>query len=894
MVRLALAAALLASCSGPPPLCHDGTPGSPFYLSLAEGWALQSERATEGSAPEIATPGYATLNWHHPISIPSTVVAALVSDATLADPYVGLNMRTLPGGTDYDIGEMFSTVPMSPDNPFSSPWWYRTEFAKPASGGRRVWLRLGGVNYRAEVWLNGRQLASDSQVAGTFRTFEFDVTELLTDCSPNVLAVKVSAPGVENLAWNWVDWAPSPPDKNMGLWQPVSLFSTGAVRLRSPHVMTRLDLPSPAPAHLSVTVEATNATSARVSTQIAGRILPGPIDFSEEVTLEAGETRTLRFEPQRFPQLDVAQPQLWWPLGLGAQPLYTLTLSSLVAGALSDQATTRFGIREIGSELTEQKARLFRVNGRPVLIRGAAWSPDLLLRPNSARVDDELAYVKEMNLNAIRLEGKLGDDHLLDRCDELGILVMAGWCCCDHWEMQGKWSSADRTIAVESLRDQIRRLRNHPSVLVWLNGSDKAPPPEIDQAYLDVLQSLEWQLPTLASASATDTPELGTAGVKMTGPYRWVPPNYWGLDYLRGGAFGFNTETSPGAAVPPLESLKKFLPKEDLWPVDQAWIFHTGAAREAQKLEEFSAALAGRYGAATTIEDFALKAQLAAYEGERAMFEAYGRNKYFATGVIQWMLNNPWPGLIWHLYDWYLKPGGGYFGAKRALEPLHVQYGYEDGAVVVVNSTPQPFSSLQVRAAMLDLNAHERWSGTKMLDVADDGVAVAMSLPDPASVTDLGNTYLVLLTLNDSKGALKSRNYYWLSQIPDVLDDDPEHSTNYSTPTISYADLTELANLPLVQVMLSATRRSEGADEVVQVTLNNPTPAIAFFVRAEIARGMEGDEVVPIRWDDNYVLLLPGETRKLNARYRAADRQGAIPVARLSGWNVATVNVPLP
>ena len=886
---------------------------SPFQLALASGWTLESSQKVAANGAQIATAGFADSSWHS-ATVPITVVAALVADGTYPDPMVGTNLRSLPGSTDYPLYEGFAYYPMMADNPSSVPWWYRTEFDLPASlTGRRVWLRLDGVNYRAEVWLNGRRIADDQTVEGTFRGFELDITAVANVGGKNALAIAVGAPEVENLAWNWVDWAPFPPDKNQGIWQPVSILSTGNVQLRSPHVITAFDLPSLDVAHLQLTVEATNtaeepihfqleASLAAVSSPNGDGATPAPIVITTDVTLAAHETRTLRLDPSQFPELDVAQPRLWWPIDIGPQNLYQLSLRALsLEGELSDQIGSRFGIRQVDSELVSgdpnaddwmhKPKRLFRVNGRPILIRGAGWAPDLLLRNDPARVDDEIAYVKDIHLNALRLEGKLGNEHLFDRADEEGILIIAGWCCCDHWEMPDDWSGEDRRIAVASLDTQIRILRTHPSVMVWLNGSDDAPPEATEQAYVDKLKELDWELPTFASANSTQTPVLGWTGLKMPGPYQWVPPSYWYTDKLEGGAFGFDTETSPGAAIPPVESLRKFLPAADLWPVDDAWLFHAGGSTSTSDLSGYQSALDARYGVSADLEDFTLKSQLAAYDGERAMFEAYARNKYDATGVVQWMLNNPMPGVIWHLYDYYLKPAGGYFGAKKACEPVHVQYGYDNRSISVVNSTPNAFTDLSVTATVFDLHSNAVWTQSVSLDLGDDAVVTPLVLPAQSALGLVDATYFVALTLTDATATILSRNFYWLSQKADQLDD--QNRSGWVTPTIGYADLTGLSSLPMVQLDATASRTMEAGQEIVQVRLENAGSSLALFVRAEVAKGDGGDEATPILWDDNYVTLLPGEVRVLTARYRSASLQGAAAAVRMFGWNVAQVPVPL-
>ena len=309
-----------------------------------------------------------------------------------------------------------------------------------------------------------------------------------------------------------------------------------------------------------------------------------------------------------------------------------------------------------------------------------------------------MRYVRDMGLNTVRLEGKLETQEFYELADREGILVMAGWCCCDFWERWPRWKPQDYEIAKQSLRDQIYRLRSHPSLVMWLNGSDNAPPPDVEQMYLDVEKELLWPNPVVSSATGKGTSVTGDSGVKMTGPYEYVAPSYWEVDTPEGqpgrkqcnpggcgGAYGFNTETSMGPAVPPVESIRAMVGKDHMWPIDDVWNYHAGGG-EFKTIGVFNDALANRYGKSDNVEDFATKSQMQTYEGVRAMYEAYSRNKYQATGVIQWMLNNAWPSMIWHLYDYYLRPGGGYFGAKRAMEALHPIYGYDDHSIWVVSS----------------------------------------------------------------------------------------------------------------------------------------------------------------------------------------------------------------
>jgi exo-1,4-beta-D-glucosaminidase len=905
--RVLVVAVLLVACGGrsdPPPTAPgDPADAAPAPVRVAIDvppiWKLQSSAKVDAADEAVAAAGFATAGWHD-AAVPGTVAGALIADGTYPDPTVGMALRDLPGGRDYDVGEEGYRSPMARDNPHRVPWWYRTTVEVPAAtiAGRRVWLHLDGLNYRGSVWLNGRRIADDDAIVGAYRSFTLDVTEVVT-AGANTLAVKV-VPSSElgDLGINWVDWAPFPPDKNLGLWRPVRMDTTGPVALATPRVVTDLPLPALDRAALTAVVDAHNATDTAQTVRVEARIevaestggdpLPSPapvIAISDTVELAPGERRTLRFEPAHFPALNVSAPRLWWPFELGAQNLYRLTVRAVVvapgADDASDEVSARFGIREIDSDLAVGGHRLFRVNGRKLLVRGAGYAPDLFLRADRQRVADQMAYVRDMRLNTVRVEGTLGDDELYDLADELGILIMAGWCCCDHWEHDDDWDDEDRAVARASMDSQARLLVRHPSTMMWLNGSDNIRRPATEQAYVDVLRDLDWSVPIIAAAMRGTSEVTGPTGMKMNGPYGWVPPSYWSLDDERGGAFGFATEVSMGAAIPTAGSLRRFLPSGSEWPVDDVWRFHAGGSSTTQDLGPYLAAIDARYGAATGLDDLAWKSQLAAYEGVRAMFEAYGASKYQATGVIQWMLNDPWPGLIWHLYDAYLVPGGGYFGAKKALEPLHVQYGYADRGVRVVSSTIEAATALTVRAELLDLAGTVRWTDDATVDVAADAVVRALTVP--ADAGGLGTAYFLRLRL--LRGSqLVSDNLYWLSKLADELDWD--RASWFATPQSAYADLSALSRLPAAQVAVTAEQRADGDERIATVTLRHRGGPVGFFLRAELVSGDR--EVAPVRWSDNHVTLFPGDSVTLEARYR-----GAAASVRVAGSNVAAVTAAL-
>ena len=884
-----LAPALLFAADGAPAQ-QSGSLAAEVRLALRDGWALQSSVKVEVKGEVISTPAFAPAGWHE-ASVPTTVVAALVKDKTLPDPFFGMNLRQFAGVT-YPIGGNFSNIAMQTDSPYAVSWWYRKQFSVPTSyQGKAVWLEFDGINYRANIWLNGKQIANSDEVAGAWRTYEFNVTDAVKPGAENVLAVQVWAPTESDLAITFVDWNPAPPDKNMGLWRDVYLTASGPVAVRYATVVSKLDSPATDRAQLSVTAQLKNATNVAVKGKLKGQI--ENVNFEQDVELAPNESKDVIFTPDQFSQLVFSNPRLWWPTQMGTPNLYPLTMEFEVNGEVSDRSQTQFGIREITSDFNSVGGRQFHINGKNILIRGGGWTTDMMLRQNSQRLQDEFRYVRDMGLNTIRLEGKLETQEFFDLADRQGILIMAGWCCCDFWERWPRWKPQDYEIAKQSLRDQIYRLRSHPSLVMWLNGSDNPPPPDVEQMYLDIEKQLLWPNPVVSSATGKKTSVTGNSGVKMSGPYEYIAPAYWETDTPPGqpgrklcnpggcgGAYGFNTETSMGPAVPPLESIRAMVGNDHLWPIDDFWNFHAGGG-EFKTIQVFSDALAHRYGKSDNVEDFALKSQLQTYEGVRAMYEAYSRNKYQATGVIQWMLNNAWPSMIWHLYDYYLRPGGGYFGAKKAMESLHPVYGYDDHSIWVVSSQYSDAKGLKLTTKVYSLDMGEKFSHEDSLDAAADSTSKVFTLPD---IQGLSSTYFVVLRLADERGELVGSSFYWLSTKPETLD--WSKSTWWMTPTDSFADYTALAQLPKVKVHVSDRTERKGDQAITRVTVTNPSKNLAFFIRLKVNKGAKGDEILPVVWEDNYISLLPGEKREVTASYRASELGTAQPVVEVSGWNV--------
>ena len=877
----ALAAATLACAQDAfAPTRVDGEVES---ATAVEHWQIQTSSKAQQSGAEVSAADFSSKGWY-PVSGRATVMAGLLENGAYENVFYGDNLRAV-------------AEPDASGDVFVIPWWYRTEFTvAQGAPGLHTLLRINGMISSADVWLNGQLVAEQATVAGAYPVHELDVTRWVHEGS-NVLALRVCpADPRTSLSIGWVDWNPAPPDNNMGPWRGVDILRTGPVELRFPQVTSALSLPDLARAALNVKVEARNLDASGHDATITG-VVAG-VSLRRTIHLAPGQTQTIAFSPQSDPGLDLKHPQVWWPVGMGAHPLYRLQLTAAVDGAVSGQARATFGIRSVSAHLTPQGYQQFVVNGKPMLIRGAGWAPDMFLRDDPKRMETEFSYIRNLGLNTIRSEGKLEDARFYDIADRDGIMILAGWECCDKWESAAKtggepWDAADEKVAAASMASEARLLRNHPSVIGFLIGSDHAPPAAVAKMYVDTLHAEDWPLPIIAAASDEATTENGPSGMKMTGPYTWVPPAYWYADKL-GGAFGFNSETSAGASIPTLDDLTRMLSPQELealWKYPQVRQYHAGAARsEFASLAPFAGALAARYGAPKSLADYVAKSQLENYDNVRAQFEAFNAHIDAAnpsTGVIYWMLNNAWPSLHWHLYDYFLNPAGAYFGARVANEPVHIQYSYDTRAIMLVNHTLINEHGLQALVRVRNLDGSVPYERRLQdIDLAGNGARPLVTLP---ALAGLSRTYFIELELASADGKPISRNVYWLSTQADELD--WAHSNWYLTPVARYADLTALQSLPAVATEVRATIQHEGDGDIASVTLTVPASsgAVALFQHVSIRRSAGGELLLPILWSDNDVTLWPGESLTLTAQFATAGT--VAPVVEVSGWNVPTRRV---
>jgi len=883
---------------------------------LVDGWKLISASKMPESGAEVSQATFDDEHWLPIRHMPATVLEILQEDGIYPNLYFGMNLLT-----------------EVPQDLYKQDWWYRTSFEAPA-GKKAYWLELPGINYRAEVWLNGKPIADSRQVVGMYVRHEFNVTDLIRPERPNILAIKVTperaipdATGVE-LADSWHDWldwkylgskAPRSDhykegwtaDRNAGVWKPVYLHSTGAVKVSDALVNTDLPLPSTEFANLSIYATLSNDTATAVSgTLIASisRTGKSTIHVESPVSLAAGESREISLSPESFPQLVVQHPDLWWPYTMGEPSLYDLHVDFKIRGELSDAQTLQFGIRKVtqhrDSDLrftkTPQGNFYFKINGKDFLVQGADYTPDLLFRSDRQRNADNILYIKDLGLNMLRWEAKIADENMFELADRAGIPVMVGWMCCSKWEQWDQWSAEDQQVARESLRSQILMLRSHGSVFLWSNGSDGLPPEPLRSDYRRILDELHWQNAVVDTDANGNRDAHGNQvwdGIGMFGVDRWHPPSYW-FDHRYPASGGSTAEYGDNEVIPPFESLQKFIPEDKLWPPNEYWFFHAGAHEGANQLTTIRRVVERRYGVSHSAEEFAEKAQLAHYETTRSQFEAWAADGWDLHKMeMYWMLNNHWPSFFGHLYDYYMKAGGGYFGAKKALRPLSVVFDYysakphRSARIRIVNRSLLAQAGLQVRVRIYDLEGNVRYDKqVANQSVQPQGVATALMMPRPPHITP---TYFVRCELLDVAGRKIVDNVYWQSTTLDDFGNPRLDDDDYAYSQKSWSTFLELNAMPKVELEVTGTEKIVNGRSSLSVALHNRTQHIAFFNRVTVTGDKNGNEVLPILYDDNYVTVFPGETKLVEGTLDSKDLANRMPWVRVEGYTTKPTTVSL-
>ena len=829
------------------------------------GWQMQDSAKVTDAASIISTTSFHPQGWYA-ATVPGTVLTTLVNDGVYPEPLYGENMRAIPESLN------------------KTSYWYRATFTVPAAyKGRHTWLHFGGINYTAQIWVNGHEAGT---MRGAFIRGDFDISEFVKPGRRAVLAVLVAPqphPGVphEHTVANGVgqnggetaidgptflstigwDWLPAVRDRDTGIWLPVTMDATGPVVVKDPFVTADLAAShDSADLHVSTTLE--NKSPKPVTGTLTGIIQlqnadnqnapGGEITFHKPVTIAANGTEAVALDSQSTPELHFSNPKLWWPNGYGPQNLYTLTLRFDVGAKAktSDIATRQFGIRKIEYQVPDSENLTLSVNGVRVMARGGNWGLDeAMKRVSRERLDAQFHMHALANLNIIRnWVGQSTSPDFYDMADKYGILL---WDEFFQPNPNDGPDVSDIPTYLANVTDKVVRYRNHPSIAVWCARNEGYPPKELDDTLKTLMARLD---PTrLYQSNSADG-----RGVSSHGPYYWRSPRFF---Y----AFNESFKTETGSvSIPTIESIQGMMPQKDWETINDDWAQHDMAAG-AQRGNEFPTSLAERYGHIRNLADFVQKGQLATYEAFRAMYE--GRNAEMfktTTGVLTWMSHPAQPSFVWQLYHYDLEPNAALYAVKKAAETVHVQFNEENRGIEVVNNRPEALNAVNVNVLIYrfdgTLDSHETYP---VAQVPGSSTIKAAQIDVSARITPL---YFIKLNLTDANGNLLSTNFYWQHVAQDQFDG--------------------LMKLPRVVLDAEASSRMEGDKTLLTVSLHNNTSNVALLSHLQLHQKKSGRRVLPVFYSDNYISLVPGESSTVSIEAATKDLQGDQPLVEVDGFNV--------
>jgi len=874
-------------------------------------WRLREEPKVSAEGARISQPGFRDDDWHV-ATVPGTVLTTLIDRGVYPDPDYGLNNTVIP------------------ESLARQSYWYRTQFTTPPeTTNRQLTLTFKGINYSAAVWLNGEKIGD---VAGAFIRGVFDITGKLQAGRPNVLAVRVSPPphpgipheeslaagpgenggnlaidGPTFVASEGWDWIAGIRDRNTGLWQPVELRATGAVRLLDPHVITTLPLPSTDTATVAIEVPLENARNLPAIVSVTAAF--EGVLVSKRVTAAPGRS-SIHFGASEFPQLKLNEPRLWWPNGYGPQNLYNLTLTANDGSAVSDVRKLRFGVRHITYELSlfDSEGRLrrvevdvatgkarnerlidvshaaikrtpngwaasltragetspavrpvaseslsphltLRVNGIPIAARGGNWGmDDSRKRVSRERLEPYFRLHQDANLNTIRnWVGQNTEDVFYELADEYGLLILNDfWASTQDFQVEPQ----DPALFLANARDVISRYRHHPSIALWFGRNEGVPQPILNEGLEDLVASLDGTRYFNGSSN--------NVNLQGSGPYNYRPP----VQYFTSLAQGFSVEVgTPSLAT--LESIEAVVPESERWPISDTLAYHDWHFGGNGDVATFMQTLAVQFGEATSLPDFERKAQMMNYVTYRALFEGFHAHLWSRnSGRLLWMTHPAWPSNHWQIYSADYDTHAAYYGVKKACEPVHVQMDLPDFRLAVINTTREARRGLSLRSRILSLDGEMLSQRTDALNAPANATTTLAPLALSTHL-DRNRLVLVALSLTDSRGTVISENVYWQAR------DEASHQLLNGLAAQEITAETSIADQPLERIVTAkVTNRGTAPSLNIKLTLVDE----------------KGRRILPAYYSDNYLTLLPRESRKVEIRFPTT----ASPTVslQLRGWNV--------
>lgn len=876
-------------------------------LILHGHWQMREEAVVGNHGEDFSRVGSNEFRDWYETTVPTTALGTLIRHGVYPDPYVGLNNLQIPDASTehsrrYHL-DQYSHL-RDGSNPWSKPYWFRTQFRLPEHfRGKTIFFHFDGINYRADIWLNGEQVAGADRVAGMFRRFCFDVSRVVRFAEPNALAVRIHPldhPGdpvqeqIYGLAGGfgpnggdgeilrdvtqyctigW-DWVPACRDRNIGIWQHVWLEAKGVVAVRDPAAF--VESAEPQEARLTVKVKLQNTAHQAATVDLLVRLEPdgfqaAGLSFRSRQTIPPSTEQEITLHSGDHPELVLRNPVLWWPVGYGEPALYRLTVEASTGGQLSSSAECSVGIRTIGTYVLPSGGRAFTVNGRTIRLAGGAWIPDFLLSWSAQRYRDEVRLMAEGNHTVVRVNGCgiVPPDVFFDECDRRGLLVWQDFSRTSiAWEARKDHLHSNdplpcnAALLLANMEDCIARLRSHPSLLLWCGCNEAIPQDDfgrpMQNEILPAQDGLRLWLPSSGSDPAWEREPICTWS---GGPYELVPLARYFQLYETGKPFTCKNEIGL-ASPPPINSIRRAIPSfrqpdANSFPLNQAFGYHDATSQIYRATHQL---IRSNIGEAAGITEYLWMADLWSASAYRSIYEAANHARPRNAGTHLWKVNAAWPSMMWQLFDWYLRPNAGYYAMRRACQPLHLQYSPIDGSLQVVSTLPTVAPDLQATAAIYDWSGKLLYSHEWKVDAAAETNTRVDVLPFAVAEDRL---CFVSLRLSDASGGEQSRSVTWLQKDED------------------WKELLQLPPADLAVQVLEQTH--EKTETVLRVSVQNVSPVPAVQIRLEVLQDVGGEECLPAFWSDNAFTLMPGGRREVTVRFRSGSDE---PHLVSEGWNV--------
>lgn len=821
-------------------------------------WTLQRASEVDATGEQLAS-DYDDAAWL-PATVPGTVLTSYLNAGAIPDPNVADQQLLIS------------------DSFFTTNWWYRNHFVIPETQkGKRTWLNFDAINWKADVYFNGENIG---KIEGAFIRGQFDITDLVHYGGENYLAVyihKNDTPGEVTLqdinsagknggvlgadnptihaSIGW-DWVPTIRGRNVGIYEDVFLSYSDDVTLSDPWAITDLDVENKDFSKADVTVKTivNNPSDKAVTATVKGRITPGDLPFeSEPVTLAAGASQEITVDT-----VTIQNPQLWWPNTYGDQPLYTASLTAEVDGEVSDSRSFTFGVRKFTYD-TERPMTIY-CNGTRIVCRGGNWGmDDSNLAATPEDYDIKVRLHAEANLTMIRnWVGMTNHKAFYDACDKYGILIWDDFWLANPGDGP---NPNDEEMFMDNVRDKITRNRSHASLALYCGRNEGNPTATLDAGFREETARLDGTRHYISHSAYHPNFDID-CGVSGWGPYSVQNPKWY---FQNTGNTLHSERGMPN--IPSYESMMAMLTEEYAWPINDVWGIHDFCGTSAQGANGFQNYMKSHYGEYDSLEEFVRIAQMVNYENHKAMFEAMYPNH--SNGILMWMSQSAWPSMVWQTYDYYYDTNAGYFGIKKGNQPVNAILNQNTNEIVLSNATPNDLEGVKATLSVYDLNGQRIHHSSRVVSLASDTTTVWKALPTIAGATDI---QFVRTTLTDAQGNELADNFTWVN----------------TADSLNYKALNNLADVKLTTT--KATFTQEGGTVTGKVTLKNDSETPALMIRLKTTNDA-GERVLPVYYDDNYISLMPGESRTITLEFDRKYLNDGQPSLAVEGWNITPAAV---